>query len=78
MKISIRDYAPLITIAGIIIIADQITKYLVHHSYRLGESLSVIPDFFNLTYVRNTGAAFGLLAHDQSRVALHLRGKSQQ
>ena len=30
--------------------------------FRLGESITVIPDFFNITSVRNPGAAFGFLA----------------
>jgi signal peptidase II len=39
-----------------------LTKYKVHWSFRLGESIPVIQGFFNLTYIRNTGAAFGILA----------------
>lgn len=46
-----------------IIIADQITKGLVQQKFYLGESIPVIPDLFHLTYVRNSGAAFGMLAY---------------
>jgi signal peptidase II len=45
-----------------IIISDQITKGLVQQKFFLGESIPVIPNFFHLTYVRNSGAAFGMLA----------------
>jgi signal peptidase II len=45
-----------------IVIADQITKALVHSNFFLGESLPLVPGFFSLTYIRNTGAAFGFLA----------------
>ena len=45
-----------------IILLDQLTKGVVQSSFFLGESLSVIDGFFNLTYVRNPGAAFGFLA----------------
>lgn len=45
-----------------VIICDQISKGLVQQKFFLGESIPVIPDFFHLTYVRNPGAAFGMLA----------------
>ncbi|MDO9182831.1 MAG: signal peptidase II [Bacteriovorax sp.] len=46
-----------------IIIADQITKGIVQQKFFLGESIPVIPNLFHLTYVRNPGAAFGMLAY---------------
>jgi signal peptidase II len=46
----------------LIIIGDQWTKLLVQNHFDYGESLIMIHNFFNLTYVRNTGAAFGFLA----------------
>lgn len=48
-------------IAGIIIV-DQITKAVIQSQYYLGESTHVLNGFFNITYVRNPGAAFGFLA----------------
>jgi signal peptidase II len=42
---------------------DQATKLYVHATFKLHESRPVISDFFHFTYVRNAGAAFGLLAH---------------
>lgn len=44
-----------------IAILDQATKYVVQARFYYGESLPVIRGFFNLTYVRNTGAAWGML-----------------
>ena len=41
---------------------DQGTKYLVRANMFLGESICVIPEFFNLVYVMNPGGAFGLWA----------------
>ncbi len=43
-----------------LVIADQITKALVRQSIALHESVSVIPDYLELTRVHNTGAAFGM------------------
>jgi signal peptidase II len=38
---------------------DQITKWLVLQNLQYDESRIIIPDFFALVYVTNTGAAFG-------------------
>lgn len=45
----------------VILVLDQWTKHLVHTRFRWGESVAIIESFFALTYVRNSGAAFGLL-----------------
>jgi signal peptidase II len=50
------------SIVGIILILDQVTKYLVQKHIRLYDLVVVIPGFFNLTYVRNRGAAFSILS----------------
>lgn len=47
---------------GFIVVADQLTKWLVDRTMYLHQSVPVIENFFNLTYVRNTGAAFGIFA----------------
>lgn len=50
-----------IIIVAVIVILDQLSKYLVTHRFSLHESLPVIRGVFHLTLVHNTGAAFGLL-----------------
>ncbi|HKT34153.1 MAG TPA: signal peptidase II [Nitrospira sp.] len=55
-------YLLLTTIAVIVIVLDQATKYWIMQSMRLHESIPVISNLFSLTYIRNPGAAFGLLA----------------
>ena len=45
-----------------IIIADQVTKFIVDQSMPLHHSIPVIHNLFSLTYIRNTGAAFGILS----------------
>ena len=45
-----------------VVMLDQLTKWQVTGAMRLHESISIIPDFFSLTYIRNSGAAFGILA----------------
>lgn len=46
-----------------IIILDQITKAIVQQKFFLGESIPVIKGLFSFTYVKNPGAAFGMLAN---------------
>jgi signal peptidase II len=53
----------LLTLIGLtVIIVDQATKYSIMQSMRLHESIPIIPNLFSFTYIRNPGAAFGLLA----------------
>lgn len=69
-----KKYLWLVVISGLIIALDQLVKLYIHTSFHLGESVIVIPHFFNLTYVRNFGAAFGFLAesHPSFREAFFL------
>ncbi|MBX3033076.1 MAG: signal peptidase II [Bdellovibrionaceae bacterium] len=57
-----KKYLYLTVITGLLVAIDQLVKLYVHTQFRLGESMTVIPNFFNITYVRNFGAAFGFLA----------------
>ncbi len=57
-----KKYIWLAAIAGFLVALDQLTKLYIHTHFHLGESVVVIPNFFNFTYVRNFGAAFGFLA----------------
>ncbi|HVO94319.1 MAG TPA: signal peptidase II [Terriglobales bacterium] len=45
-----------------IIVLDQLTKIIIDRTMPLYHSIPIIDGFFNLTYVRNTGAAFGIFA----------------
>lgn len=52
-------------LAVLIFVADQVTKGMILDFFDgdgIGESTVLIPGFFSLTYVRNRGGAFGLLA----------------
>ncbi|MFH1784431.1 MAG: signal peptidase II [bacterium] len=48
-------------IALVLLILDQISKYIIANNMLPGESLPVINNIFHITYVENTGAAFGIL-----------------
>ncbi|TAN53755.1 MAG: lipoprotein signal peptidase [Methylococcaceae bacterium] len=44
----------------LVLVLDQLSKLWIDQHFELHESLNLLP-VFNLTYVRNTGAAFSLL-----------------
>ncbi len=46
----------------IVFFLDQLTKYWVVQTFKLGQTQPLLPGVFHLTYVTNTGAAFSLLA----------------
>ena len=62
----LKKVSLLICISIVIVCLDQITKTLIHTQFTLHESKSFINGFFNITYVRNFGAAFGFLEHSPS------------
>ncbi len=69
-----KKYSILGALTLFVIVFDQLTKYLVMQRFGLHESMPIIPGFFDLTYVRNTGAAFGFMAtaHPSFRVPFFL------
>ena len=50
----------LLVVAGVAV-ADQLTKLLVITELGLLQTVTVIPGLLNLTHVRNSGVAFGIL-----------------
>ena len=46
---------------AIIIVVDQLTKFLVKATIPLYAKRTIIPNLLDVTHVQNTGAAFGLL-----------------
>ena len=45
---------------------DQISKNIIVSKFSLNESITVIKDFFNITYVQNFGAGFSILQNQTS------------
>ena len=58
-------YTRLLIVAGLVVLIDQVTKYLIVIRLPLFQSIEVIPGFFDITHIHNPGGAFGFLA-DQS------------
>jgi signal peptidase II len=59
---------PYLLIALGIILLDAWTKWLVSAHIDMHDSISIIPNVFQLVHVRNTGAAFGIGANAQSKI----------
>ena len=57
-----KKYLILIVVFCAVFLFDQITKAYVHRTLHEFQSVEIIRDFFHITHVRNTGAAFGLFA----------------
>ncbi len=57
-----KKYLIASVLAGAIVALDQLTKVMILSRFHLGESHTIIENFFNLTFVKNFGAAFGFLA----------------
>ncbi|MBW1989560.1 MAG: signal peptidase II [Deltaproteobacteria bacterium] len=62
----------LATIALPVVALDQATKFIVARYMTLHSSIPVIPGFFNITYLYNTGGAFGLFAESAPWVRMAL------
>jgi signal peptidase II len=57
-----------LALSAAVILLDLWTKWLVVARIDLHEAVPVIPDFFQIVHVRNTGAAFGIGANASSKV----------
>lgn len=58
----VYKYKILSFIAPAVFLLDFFTKWLILKNMGIGEEIVVIPNFFDIVHVRNTGAAFGMLA----------------
>ncbi len=61
-----RRYMVLGFVVLTIVVVDQITKDYIDGSMYLHQSISIIPGYFSLTYIRNPGAAFGIMGTTSS------------
>jgi signal peptidase II len=64
----VSRYRLLAIVTAVVLVLDQATKLYVDAHFELFESLPVIPGYFHLTYIRNQGAAFGILSSGALRV----------
>jgi len=61
-------YSLFVITAALSLVIDQLSKFYIDSAFKLYESISVIENLFSITYVRNPGAAFGILANSAVRI----------
>ncbi len=60
-----------IVVAVLVLAADQAVKFLTRANMTPGQSISVIGNFFRITYIQNRGAALGMFS-GQSKLLMVL------
>jgi signal peptidase II len=58
-----KELTRLILVSGGVVLADQVTKYLITLHLKLYDHIVVIENFFNINHVLNPGGAFGFFAN---------------
>ncbi len=65
-KNKIKIYIIPILCIGLLVAFDQITKFIVRTSFALYESHPLIKNVFHLTYIQNTGIAWGMFKNGRT------------
>jgi len=65
-------YIILLAVVPLVLIVDQLTKLYIDGTMKLYQSIPVIDGLFNITYLRNRGAAFSFLAEASWRLPFFL------
>lgn len=55
----------MILIIGLVVVLDQLTKFLIQSNMELGQSIGVFENFFHITYIHNYGAAFSIFENQR-------------
>ena len=66
MTLNFKSRLPYLAIIFAVVLLDRWTKWLIDTRLLLNQTIQVIDGFFNITYVRNTGVAFGMFDPMQS------------
>ena len=65
-----NKYIIIFLTALIVVLIDQISKYLVRINFELNQSIPIINNIFHLTYTTNSGAGFGILQQQKFLLTL--------
>jgi len=62
MSFKLQGRLPYLLLVLATLILDRWTKVLIQNRFALNESVPIIDGFFDITYVKNTGVAFGIFS----------------
>jgi signal peptidase II len=62
MSFKVQGRLPYLVLVVATLLLDRWSKVLIRRRFNLNESISVIDGFFDITYVQNTGVAFGIFS----------------
>jgi len=55
-----KKYLLVLLTAFLIVFLDQLTKFFIKNNFQLNQSTPIIKNILHITYITNTGSAFGL------------------
>ena len=60
----------LLRVSFLAALADQVSKFMILRHFKMGETVTVVPDYLYLTYIQNPGAAFGFMANTPAYIRI--------
>ncbi len=67
-----KKSVPFLILMGLLVVADQVSKWLVSKKVMLHSTVPVVPGFFNITQIHNRGAIFGAFGRANNPVVYML------
>lgn len=63
---------PYLVLSFLVFLLDQFSKKLIYTFFTLNESILIIKNFFNITYIHNKGLVFGIFSNTQNKFVILL------
>ena len=60
-KLKMTKQKKMLILIAIIVLIDQLTKTWIRINFNYLETITIINNFFNITYTKNTGGAWSIL-----------------
>jgi signal peptidase II len=70
MGVTVRRWVAFFAIAVGVVVADQLSKAYIVANYPLDQPVQVLGDWLRIWYIHNSGAVFGMFAHQAGLFAI--------